>query len=72
MKNKVKKFIESTLKDAKNDTLTAENVINMRGQAFGAMVFCLENNLIEYDDFADYWDEKREEFSKLAAEKARR
>lgn len=65
MLEKLQKFIEDCYNHAEKNAKTFRDIENYRAQAFGALMFCIDNNLVEYDEVDKYWDIMWEKFSQL-------
>lgn len=65
MLEKLKKYIENCYKNAEKNAKTWRDIENWRAQAFGALVFCIDNHLVEYDNVANYWTIMWNKFNNL-------
>ena len=68
MREKLEKFFREKLENAKTYKETVD-VLELRAVAFGALDFCLANDMVEYDEVKDLWDYYWEEFHKLVINK---
>lgn len=68
MKGKLEEYFKEKLESAKTYKNSLD-ILNLRAIAFGALDFCLENGMIEYEEIKDLWDYYWEEFHKLAVSK---
>lgn len=65
MLEKLQKFIEDCYNHAKRNAKTFRDIENYRAQAYGALTFCIDNNLVKYEEVEDYWDTMWEKFFQL-------
>lgn len=52
----LKEHIDKCYNWAKDHAKTWRDIENFRGQAYGALMFCINNDLVDYDDAVKYWD----------------
>ena len=65
MVEKLKKFIEYHYKGAEKNAKTWRDIENWRAQAYGALMFCIENDLVNENEIGEYWDTMWEKFFEL-------
>lgn len=65
MLEKLKEYIENRYKDAEKNAKTWRDIENWRAQAYGALMFCLENGLVDENETEEYWDIMWEKFFQL-------
>lgn len=69
MEQKLKKYIEEcylrTEKGYKVFKHPRHTIENGRAQAYGALMFCIEFDLVKYEEIAPYWDDTWNRFQSL-------
>ena len=65
MVEKLKNYIENRYKDAEKNAKTWRDIENWRAQAYGALMFCLENDYVDYDEVTEYWETMWNKFWEL-------
>ena len=65
MLEKLQKFIEDCYNHAEKNAKTFRDIENYRAQAYGALTFCIDNNLVKYEEVEGYWDTMWEKFFQL-------
>lgn len=65
MLKKLQEFIENRYKKAEKYAKTYRDIEQWRGQAFGALEFCIDNKLINEDEAVKYWNEMWQKFTDL-------
>ena len=54
----LKKFIEDKVELAREDTTDRTVILNLRGQAYGALMYAQKAQLIPYDILYEIWEGK--------------
>ena len=65
MLKKLQKYVENCYNRTKRIAKTYRDIENGRAIAYGALMFCIENHLVEYDEVASYWTIMWEKFNRL-------
>ena len=65
MLEKLKKYIDNVYTRAGKSVKTWEDIENYRAQAYGALAFCIEFDLVNYDEASEYWNVMWEKFFRL-------
>lgn len=65
MKMKLEHYIDRMIKDAETFSKSTKDVLNHRAIAFGATQFCIDAELIPFDEVSKLWDIKYKEFNKI-------
>lgn len=65
MLEKLQKFIEDCYNHAEKNAKTFRDIENYRAQAFGALMFCIDSDLVDYNEVSKYWDDMWDNFFKL-------
>ena len=65
MLEKLQKLIEHCYKHAEKNAKTFRDIENYRAQAFGALMFCIDSDLVDYNEVSEYWDDMWDNFFKL-------
>ena len=55
MFEQLKKYIEKMYDYAEKNAKTYRDIENWRAQAYGALMFCINNHLVNYDEIDCYW-----------------
>ena len=61
----LKKYIGNVYTRAEKSVKTWEDIENYRAQAYGALMFCIEFDLVVYDEASEYWNIMWEKFFRL-------
>lgn len=65
MLENLKKYIGNVYTRAEKSVKTWEDIENYRAQAFGALMFCIDSDLVNYDEVSEYWNIMWEKFFRL-------
>lgn len=65
MLKKLQKYIEDCYNQTKRTAETWRDIENGRARAYGALIFCIDNNLVEYNEIEEYWNVMWERFYQL-------
>lgn len=65
MLKKLQKYIEKCYEQTKGTAIAWRDIENGRARAYGALMFCIENHLVEYDEVASYWTIMWDKFQEL-------
>lgn len=65
MFKQLKKYVEKMYNYAEKNAKTYRDIENWRAQAYGALMFCIDNDLVKYDEVTDYWNAMWSKFHDL-------
>ena len=65
MLEKLKKYVNYVYARAEKSAKTWEDIENYRARAYGALMFCIDSDLVNYDEVSEYWNVMWEKFFKL-------
>lgn len=65
MLKELQKYVEDCYKQTERTAETWRDIENGRARAFGALMFCIESGLVEYNEVEEYWDTMWEKFHQL-------
>lgn len=65
MLKELQKYVEDCYKQTERTAKTWRDIENGRARAFGALMFCIESGLVEYNEVEKYWDTMWEKFHQL-------
>ena len=65
MLKKLQKYIEKCYEQTEKTAIAWRDIENGRARAYGALMFCLDNDLVIYEDIDDYWDKMWNKFQEL-------
>ena len=71
MLEKLKEYIDMLYNWAKDHAKDWRDIENFRGQAYGALMFCIHNKYVDYDEATNYWETMWDKFHKLNDEIAK-
>lgn len=65
MLEKLKEYINGYYGWAEKYAKTWRDIENYRAQAYGALMFCINEQLVDYDEASKYWDDMWNKFHEL-------
>lgn len=71
MLENLKNYIDMLYNWAKDHAKDWRDIENFRGQAYGALMFCIHSKYVDYDKAINYWETMWDKFHKLNDEIAK-
>ena len=65
MLKKLQEYIEKCYEQTEKTAIAWRDIENGRARAYGALMFCLDNNLVAYEKVDDYWGKMWNKFQEL-------